>query len=71
MYRSSNCTFEIYGMNKKSRTLKIVRSFARKPRASLPLSGVWLEEAGFTIDMRVKVIVKEKCLVIIPLEQKT
>ena len=52
----------------KNRSLKVVKSFAKKTKASLCLKGMWLEQAGFTIDMRVDVIVKEKYLVIIPSE---
>jgi hypothetical protein len=55
-------------MENKNRTLKIVRSFGNKHRPALPLSGRWLEQAGFIIDMRVRVIVRDKCLVVLPLE---
>jgi hypothetical protein len=53
-------------MEKKTRNLKVVRSFCTKPKALLPLSGCWLERAGFKVGMRVDVIVREKCLVILP-----
>jgi len=53
-------------MRWKNRNLKIVKSFAQKTKASLCLTGRWLEQAGFVVDMRVDVIVKEKCLVIVP-----
>jgi len=55
-------------MTNKDRTLKIVRSFGYKLRPTLPLTGRWLEQAGFVIDMRVRVIVRDKCLVILPLD---
>jgi Toxin SymE, type I toxin-antitoxin system len=51
---------------RKNRCLKVVKSFSNKPKASLCLKGRWLEQAGFTIDMRVEVIVKENYLIIIP-----
>ena len=53
-------------MRCKNRNLKIVKSFTQKSKASLCLTGRWLEQAGFMVDMRVDVIVKEKCLVIVP-----
>lgn len=53
------------GMSKKTRTLTVVRSLSQKPKALLPLSGRWLEKAGFTIGTKVNVIVREECLVII------
>jgi len=53
-------------MQKKVRKLKVVRSFAQKPKALLPLSGRWLENAGFQIGRHVNVIVREECLVITP-----
>ena len=53
-------------MSIKNRNLKVVRSYSNKPRPFLPLSGVWLEKAGFKIGMRVEVIVRESCLVITP-----
>jgi len=52
-------------MNKKNRYLTVVRSLTQKPKALLPLSGNWLEKAGFTIGTKVNVIVREECLVII------
>ncbi len=52
-------------MNKKTRTLKVVKSLSQNPKALLPLSGRWLEKAGFTIGTQVNVIVREECLVII------
>ena len=53
-------------MEKKTRNLKIVRSFCTKPKSMLPLSGRWLERAGFRMGMRVDVIVRDQCLVILP-----
>jgi hypothetical protein len=53
-------------MDKKTRILKVVKSFHEKPKAFLPLSGIWLERAGFFIGMQVEVIVREECLIIIP-----
>ncbi|MEW8073914.1 MAG: SymE family type I addiction module toxin [Candidatus Thiodiazotropha sp.] len=53
-------------MENKTRNLKIVRSFCNKPKALLPLSGLWLERAGFKVGMHVDVIVREECLVILP-----
>jgi hypothetical protein len=50
----------------KNRSLKVVRSFSNNPKPLLPLSGVWLARAGFTIGTRVEVIVRQGCLVIIP-----
>jgi len=52
--------------DKKTRHLKVVTSFSNKPKAHLSLSGRWLENAGFKIGMKVNVIVREGCLVIIP-----
>ncbi|MES9854544.1 MAG: SymE family type I addiction module toxin [Candidatus Thiodiazotropha sp. L084R] len=57
-------------MEKKTRNLKVVRSFCTKPKALLPLSGCWLERAGFKIGTRVDVIVREECLVILPSESE-
>ncbi|MEW8329680.1 MAG: SymE family type I addiction module toxin [Candidatus Thiodiazotropha sp.] len=57
-------------MEKKTRNLKIVQSFCTKPKALLPLSGRWLERAGFKIGMRVDVIIREECLVILPSESE-
>lgn len=56
----------LYIMQLKSRNLKIVKSFSNTPKASLRLSGLWLEKAGFTIGKEVEVIVRRECLVIIP-----
>ena len=53
-------------MEKKTRNPKVVRSFSANPKAMLPLSGHWLERAGFRMGMRVDVIVRDKCLVILP-----
>jgi len=50
----------------KTRNLKVVRSFSHNPKAHIPLTGRWLEEAGFKTGMRVQVIVRQGCLVIIP-----
>lgn len=50
----------------KNRELKIVKSFSSNPTALLPLKGRWLEQAGFNIGMRVQVIVREQCLVVLP-----
>jgi hypothetical protein len=57
------------GAGIKNRTLKIVRHFGKKQYAALPLAGRWLEQAGFTVDMPVRVIVRNRCLVIVPLEE--
>jgi hypothetical protein len=51
---------------KKTRYLKVVRSFSARPRPHLPLTGLWLEQAGFSAGMRVQVIVKQGSLVIRP-----
>lgn len=56
------------GDDKSDRKLKVVRSFSDRSRPALRLSGCWLEQAGFIIDMRVRVIVRDKCLVVLPLE---
>jgi len=56
-------------MQRLSRKLKIVRQFSSTPKASLPLAGRWLEKAGFHIGLRVEVIVRENCLLIVPLEE--
>ena len=53
-------------MEKKIRNLRVVRSFHVNPKALLPLSGRWLERAGFKVGMSVDVIVRDECLVIIP-----
>jgi hypothetical protein len=58
--------YGVAAMQRKNRNLKVVKSFTQNSKASLCLTGRWLEQAGFTIDMRVDVIVKEKCLVIVP-----
>jgi hypothetical protein len=50
----------------KTRYLKVVRSFSARPRPHLPLTGLWLERAGFTAGMHVQVIVKQGSLVIRP-----
>jgi len=50
----------------QTRQLKIVRAFTTKPTPMLPLKGYWLAQAGFSIGMRVDVIVREQCLVILP-----
>lgn len=52
--------------NKNTRYLKVVRSFSTRTRPHLPLTGLWLEQAGFTTGMRVQVIVKHGSLVIRP-----
>ncbi len=52
-------------MKKETRRLKVVKSFSTNPKASLPLSGRWLEQAGFPIGTEVNVIVRDKCLVIL------
>ena len=54
-------------VDKKIRQLTVVRSFGDKPKALLPLSGRWLEKAGFPIGTTVNVIVREECLVITPI----
>ena len=54
-------------MNTNTRQLKVLRSFSKKPKAALPLSGKWLEQAGFKVGTYVEVIVREECLVIVPL----
>jgi len=53
-----------------TRSLKIVYSFSTTPKALLPLKGNWLEQAGFSIGMRVDVIVRQQCLVILPAAQR-
>ena len=53
-------------MGRKSRNLKVVRSFSSPPKACLPLTGRWLEQAGFEIGTQVEVLVREDCLVITP-----
>lgn len=53
-------------MKKYTRNLKVVKSFSHKPKAALPLSGKWLEQAGFKIGTQVEVTVQEECLVIMP-----
>lgn len=55
-------------MGKSVRNLKIVRSFSNQPVPHLPLTGRWLEQAGFTMGMRVNVLVATGCLVIQPAE---
>ena len=60
--------YRVAVMQRKNRNLKVVKSFAHKSHPSLHLTGRWLEQAGFAINMRVDVIVKEKYLVIIPSE---
>jgi hypothetical protein len=57
-----------YGMEKANRSLKIVRSFSAKHLPHLPLKGRWLERAGFTVGMRVEVLVKDQCLIVVPSE---
>lgn len=52
--------------NKNTRYLKVVRSFSARSRPHLPLTGLWLEQAGFTTGMRVQVIVEHGSLVITP-----
>ena len=53
-------------MKAQDRILKVVKSFSKRPKAHLPLSGRWLERAGFTVGTKVKVIVRDKCLIILP-----
>jgi len=53
-------------VNKNTRYLKVVQSFSTRSRPHLPLTGQWLEQAGFTAGMRVQVIVKQCNLVIRP-----
>ena len=53
-------------MEKASRSLKIVRWFSGKQLPHLSLKGRWLERAGFTIGMRVEVLVKDQCLIVLP-----
>ena len=53
-------------MEKSKRSLKIVQSISARHLPSILLKGRWLERAGFTIDMRVDVIVRAQCLVILP-----
>jgi len=53
-------------IKKNTRHLKVVRSFSHKPKAALPLTGKWLEQAGFKIGTYVEVTVQEECLVIMP-----
>lgn len=52
-------------MDKKTRQLTVVRSFSNQPKAYLPLSGRWLEKAGFPIGTKVNVIVRDQCLVVV------
>ncbi|MBL1277856.1 MAG: SymE family type I addiction module toxin [Ectothiorhodospiraceae bacterium] len=54
----------------KSRYLKVVRSFGDYSKASLPLTGRWLEKAGFVIGSRVEVVVRKGCLMIVPLVEE-
>lgn len=49
----------------EERSLKVVRSFAAKPMACLPLKGRWLERAGFVTGERVRVSVRHRLLVIV------
>ncbi len=53
-------------MEKSDRTLKVVQSISARHLPYLPLKGRWLERAGFTIGMRVDVLVKAQCLIILP-----
>lgn len=55
-------------MEKSKRTLKVVRAFSAEPipKPCLPLSGHWLERAGFKIGSRVDVEVRPGCLTIRP-----
>jgi hypothetical protein len=50
------------------RSLKIGRSNSAKHLPHLPLKGRWLERAGFTVGMRVKVFVMKQCLIVLPSE---
>jgi hypothetical protein len=49
-----------------TRHLKIVKSFSSNPTAFLPLKGRWLERAGFNIGMRVQIVVRKQCLIVLP-----
>lgn len=53
-------------MNKPVRNLKVVRAVSVKHMPYLPLKGRWLERAGFSVGMRVDVLVKEQCLIVLP-----
>ena len=55
-------------MNNPNRNLKIMRSSANKSGAHLSLKGRWLEQAGFTVGMRVDVIVVPGCLIVMPVK---
>ncbi|MFA7243318.1 MAG: SymE family type I addiction module toxin [Sulfuricellaceae bacterium] len=50
------------------RILKVVRSNPAKHLPHLSLKGRWLERAGFTVGMRVKVFVMNQCLIVLPSE---
>lgn len=53
-------------MNKPARNLKVVRAVSAKHMPYLPLKGRWLERAGFSVGMRVDVLVNEQCLIVLP-----
>jgi Toxin SymE, type I toxin-antitoxin system len=53
-------------MEKSNRNLKIVQSFSATHLPYLPLQWRWLERAGFTVGMRVDVLVKDQCLIVLP-----
>lgn len=47
------------------RYLKVVPAFGAMHLPQLTLKGKWLKSAGFPIDSRVRVIVREECLVVL------
>lgn len=47
------------------------RNYDYKPVPFLRLSGKWLQQAGFSIDTTVTVIVEDNLLIIRPVEHKT
>ncbi len=53
----------------KNRDIKVTRSFRNRRHPALRLSGRWLERAGFVIDTRVKIVVRDRCLVVLPADE--
>jgi hypothetical protein len=69
MFIYEYCADGDMGDTRKNRNLTVTRSLRNRRHPALSLSGRWLEQAGFVIDTRVKIVVRDKCLVVLPRDE--
>jgi len=59
---------DLESLRDSDRYLKVVPAFSAMHLPQLVLKGRWLERAGFSIETRVRVLVRKNCIVVIPVD---